>query len=238
MHKQFISRATATAPYHHVLKRVGLALLFYTVAILATIMAATAWGEDAYVLPAPGKLAGFVSKDAPGKWIIFGPNGFKAVVPLVVNEGRAVVWQGDAGEYAVIYLPPGDAQPEPITVILGGKAPTPPPGPTPAPLSAIAEAVRVAATSAPAAQREAVAASFDGVSAQIAAGTLKDAAAIIAATREANQKAVGDAKESWLPFFEVVRKLLNDEASAGRLATPEAHQATWDQISIGVRAAK
>jgi hypothetical protein len=86
------------------------------------------------VLPTPGKLAGFVSKDAPGKWIIFGPNGFKAIVPLIVDGGKAVVWQGDAGEYAVIYLPPGDAQPEPLVVVLGGgENPPKPPDPKPEP---------------------------------------------------------------------------------------------------------
>lgn len=229
MNQQSSSMAKPRAPKSLALKRVGLAMLF-------SLIAATAFGQ-VVTFPPSGKSLGAATAPEPGKWIVFA-TGFTPIQPTLVDGGKGIWWVGDAGEYAVIFFPPGDAQPVVSKVTLGGSAPAPPPGPTPAPLSAIAEAARVAATSAPAAQREAVAASFDGIASQIAAGTLKEAASIIEATRKANQEAVGEAKEAWLPFFEAIRTLLNNEASAGRLATPEAHQAAWEQIAIGVRAAK
>lgn len=233
-HLASLSRAKPHAPIIQHVNRARLARLFLFLAVV--LVATTALGQVATFPPA-GKSLGSATAPEPGKWIVFA-TGFTPIQPTVLEGGKAIWWVGDAGEYAVIYFPPGDAQPVVSKVTLGGAAPVPPPGPTPAPLSAIAEAAKAAALSAPAAQREAVAASFDTVASQIAAGTLKDAEAIIAATRDANQKAVGDLKDAWLPFFEAIRKVLNDEASAGRLATPEAHQAAWEQIAIGVRAAK
>lgn len=226
------STAKPVAPYPRYVKRLGLAVLFFFAA------ASVAIGQVATFPPA-GKSLGAATAPEPGKWIVFA-TGFTPIQPTLLDGGKAIWWVGDAGEYAVIFFPPGDAQPVVSKVTLGGSAPVPPPGPgpTPAPLSAIAEAARAAATSAPAAQRTAVADSFDGIASRIAAGTIKEAAAIIEATRTANQTAVGEAKDAWLPFFEAIRTILNNEASAGRLATPAAHQAAWEQIAIGVRAAK
>jgi hypothetical protein len=72
----------------------------------------------------------------------------------------------------------------------------------------------------------------------MAAGTLTEPAKIIAATRDANQAAVGQLRDAWLPFFEEVRKYLNAESAAGRLATLEQHQAVWKDLAAGLRAAK
>lgn len=84
------------------------------------------WGQSLTVLPSAGKAAGFVSAPEPGKWIVFA-TGFMPVQPTLVDGGKSIVFEGEAGEYAVIYLPPGDAQPLVQKVVLGGVAPQPDP---------------------------------------------------------------------------------------------------------------
>lgn len=84
------------------------------------------------VLPSEGKSLGSATAPEAGKWIVFGPGGFKPVQPVVLDGGKTVIWEGDAGEYAVIFLPPGDAQPLVQTVTLGqGVKPPDPPVPPP-----------------------------------------------------------------------------------------------------------
>jgi len=85
------------------------------------------------VLPEPGKALGYAAHDEGGRWIIFGPDGFKPVQPTILDGGKAALWQGTAGEYAVICLPPGDAQPIVGVVELGGPSPDPDPDPEPDP---------------------------------------------------------------------------------------------------------
>ena len=85
------------------------------------------------VFPSEGKFAGYVSEDAPGKWIVC-QEGFMPVESIVIDGGKAVVWQGDAGVYGVMYFPPGDANPVIKRVVLGkGATPGPGPGPNPPP---------------------------------------------------------------------------------------------------------
>jgi hypothetical protein len=51
-------------------------------------------------------------------------------VPLtIVEAGKAVLFEADAGKYGVFYFPPGDAQPIVQVVVLGkgGPGPDPPP---------------------------------------------------------------------------------------------------------------
>ena len=43
------------------------------------------------------------------------------VQPTLNDGGKSIVWEGDAGDYAVIYLPPGDGQPVVQKVTLGKK---------------------------------------------------------------------------------------------------------------------
>jgi hypothetical protein len=52
---------------------------------------------------------------------------------VVINSGAAVCWQGQAGEYAIIYLPPGDTAQPLVEVVVLGAAPQPQPNPNPDP---------------------------------------------------------------------------------------------------------
>jgi hypothetical protein len=219
--------------------RLGLTWILFLLAV------AVAAGQEATVLPEPGKLLGFVSRTEPGKWLVFGPNGFKIVQPTIIEGGKAVLWQGLAGEYAVIYLPPGEAQPIPLVVQLGAAGPVPPgpiPPPNPPPLSPVAKTVHDWATTlvppTSLLKCQAVAQSFAAISSRMAAGTLSTPAEILAATRDSNVAAVGDQRDAWLPFFEELRKFLNAESEAGKLADVKAHQALWDQIALGLGAVK
>jgi hypothetical protein len=85
------------------------------------------------VLPEPGQSLGYAEHTEAGKWIVFGPDGFRPVQPTILGGGTAALWQGTAGEYAVICLPPGDAQPVVAVVELGGGSPDPEPDPDPQP---------------------------------------------------------------------------------------------------------
>lgn len=106
--------------------------------VLLMISASVSPAQQLKTLPEPGKLLGYVAAEEPGKWLVFGPGGITIVQPTVIDGGKAVFWQGAAGEYAVVFLPPGDAQPLPINVVLGGPAPgpDPPDPPTPEPSGA------------------------------------------------------------------------------------------------------
>lgn len=222
----------------------------FWLAVLLACWASLAAAQPFQTLPEPGKFLGYVATEQPGKWLVFGPGGFTVVQPTVLEGGKAIIWQGDAGEYAAVFFPPGDTvQPLVQKVTLGTiipplpptppTPPTPPPGP---PLSALAAQTRdwvITLVPPTAAIRcELVAQSFSAISSQMAAGTLAEPAKIIAATRDANQAAVGELRDAWLPFFQKVRKYLNAESAAGRLATLAQHQAVWNDLAAGLRAAK
>ena len=86
------------------------------------------------VLPSAGNMLGAATASEPGKWIVFA-EGFMPVQPTLVDGGKSILWEGKAGTYAVIYLPPGDGQPTVQRVTLGDPGPDPPepdpPGPNP-----------------------------------------------------------------------------------------------------------
>lgn len=83
-------------------------------------------------LPAPGRAVGYVEADTTGKWIVLSST-LAPVSPRVLEGGKVCVFEAAAGQYAVIQIPPGDAQPVVVTLTLGGVAPVPvpPPGPSP-----------------------------------------------------------------------------------------------------------
>lgn len=83
------------------------------------------------VLPASGKYLGYVSAPEPGKWIVMSAGEFMPVPLTVLEAGKAIIFEADAGKYGVFYFPPGDAQPIVQVVVLGGATPVPPPPPPP-----------------------------------------------------------------------------------------------------------
>ena len=110
--------------------RLRFPILLAVVALLLLPLPASA---QITVLPTQGKSLGSASAPEPGKWIVFAA-GFLPVQPVLLDGGKTILWEGDAGDYAVIYLPPGDAQPVVQRVTLGGvKPPDPQPDPEPDP---------------------------------------------------------------------------------------------------------
>lgn len=88
------------------------------------------WASAAEVLPSAGEAVGCVVSETPGKWVIFSAD-FLPVQPRIFEGGKVCVFQGPAGRYAVLRIPPGNEQPEVSIVVLGG-APAPvPPQPIP-----------------------------------------------------------------------------------------------------------
>ena len=111
--------------------RLRFPILLAVVALLLLPLPASA---QITVLPTQGKSLGSASAPEPGKWIVFAA-GFLPVQPVLLDGGKTILWEGDAGDYAVIYLPPGDAQPVVQRVTLGGTV-TPPIPPDPPPVNA------------------------------------------------------------------------------------------------------
>jgi len=112
--------------------------------------------------------------------------------------------------------------------------------PTPEPLTGLAANARDWVSLIPVTNRsqaKTLGDAFAAVSAQIAAGTLKTADAVTAASKEANRAALGDAgATAWMPWFNQLQTYLAAEAKAGRLTKPEELQAAWSEISKGLRA--
>jgi hypothetical protein len=109
------------------LRRIALAAAVLAL-LPATLLA------DTTVLPSSGKAVGVVRSSEPGKWIVLSAD-FTPVQPIVLDDGKACIFEGPAGRYAVFLIPPGESQPQISIVVLGGVSPVPPapvpPGPTP-----------------------------------------------------------------------------------------------------------
>lgn len=161
MQKQFIRRATATAPYHRHIKRVGLALLFYTTAVLATILAAavahgqiTVPAESKEHTPIPVALKAMVPDGAtiqsgpglvwpdgvnklevgPGQWVVCAPPGEYTITYKVRWLHIVPITFKDFDGKEVTfqnYLGSGDVDETATFKVLGGTPPVPPPPPPP-----------------------------------------------------------------------------------------------------------
>ena len=81
----------------------------------------------------------------------------------------------------------------------------------------------------------ALADAFLSVAKRIEAGELKTPAEIVAASKAANNAALGDGRNAWLPFFEKLRDYMNAEAEAGRLVSAADHARLFKQIAEGLR---
>jgi len=160
MHKQFISRATATAPKYRHIKRVVTALLFYTVAVLATILASAAFGqitvpaESKEHTPIPVTLKAMVPDGAtiqsgaglvwpegvnklevgPGQWVVCAPPGEYTITYKVRWLHIVPITFKDFDGKEVTfqnYLGSGDVDEQATFKVLGGTPPVPPPPPPP-----------------------------------------------------------------------------------------------------------
>jgi hypothetical protein len=87
----------------------------------------------------------------------------------------------------------------------------------------------------PSDEAERLAGSFEAVSAQIAAGILQEADEIVAATADANRKALGDSLSDWLPVLRELQAVMREKAEQGELSTPDQHRVLWKEIAEGLR---
>ena len=87
----------------------------------------------------------------------------------------------------------------------------------------------------PSDEAERLADSFEAISAQIAAGVLQKADEIIAATADANRKALGDSLPAWLPVLRELQAVMKEKAEQGELLTPDQHRVLWKEIADGLR---
>lgn len=78
--------------------------------------------------------------------------------------------------------------------------------------------------------------SFEGIAATIAAGVNTTPEAIIKATSEANQRALGDSIEAWKPVLLSLQNEFKNRANAGTLVSPKQHGEMWREVATGLRA--
>jgi hypothetical protein len=92
-----------------------------------------------------------------------------------------------------------------------------------------------AANRRPKEEAKRLAASFENVATQIAAGVIQDPSEIIAATAVANRAALGDSLPSWMPVLEQLQTKMKERADEGKLSTTDEHREVWLSIAKGLR---
>jgi len=165
---------------------------------------------------------------------------------LVIDEGRRAVFSsGVPGEFMFIVAcavnDSVDVKRHIVRVI--GVTPPPPQPPVPptppGPETALSKQVGTwcAKIQSPSRSGDAVklAGAFEGVAAQIDAGTLTQPYDIITATTEANRASLGDQLQAWIPFLRSLQAELEQRADDGLLVTPVQHSAVWKEIAKGLR---
>lgn len=92
------------------------------------MFASVSLAQSITVLPTGGRYLGYASMDQVGTWIVFA-DGYLQVVTRNVEGGKGVFWEGPAGKYGVIFVPPGEpgtVVPIITSVTLGPTSPVPP----------------------------------------------------------------------------------------------------------------
>lgn len=189
-----------------------------------------------------GQLARFdVSKSAGKtfKWLVLpATKDFE-----IYDSGhKAVFTSGTPGDYTIIISCANDNEQDLkyfiVKVTSDGVVP-PGPGPIPPNPGGFIGRVTELATPVNSANKKAealaLAAGFDATVAQINAGTLTTADQIIAAQKTANQTALGNNINNWLPFLTGLQTEMKNQAQAGLLVTADQHATMWKQISEGLK---
>lgn len=201
-------------------------------------------------LPEEGKLLGYASMDTSGRWLVFGPDGLKPIQPTVVDGGRAIFYQGVAGEYAIIFLPPDGAdQPVVHTQILGGGTPPDPP-PPPVPTTDISKKVVELYGKVPGETKTTEAAALATMYEQLAA-EIKTASDPLSETKlvtpvaaleqmAADARAVlGGRRDAWNPWFSELAPFMTKQFEDGRLPrTVFGVGQAFAQIAAGLRSVR
>jgi len=169
----------------------------------------------------------------------------------VIDNGRQAVFSGTAGEYLFIVAAAlgdtVDVKTHKITIGDGGPSPGPDPGPDPDPNPnpdpnpsnelALKVAEWAAAVQSPTPRDDAMklGQSFQSVASTISAGVLTETSAILAATKNSNQVALGNHSAAWASFMQSLNAELKTLASAGQLPDAEAHAMAWRSIGNGLQ---
>lgn len=86
------------------------------------------------------------------------------------------------------------------------------------------------------AEADRLAGSFETIASLIDAGSFAAPKDVLVATKQANQDALGAAKDVWTPFFVSLQAELAQMSSNGRLTEPASYAPAWREIAAGLRA--
>ena len=169
------------------------------------------------------------------------------------NETFVILLDLDPGRYVVSFVSFDQKQHATHVIQVGNDPPSPGPGPAPPPPDPVpvplpdgkyklanAAAAWVASSVDPAAkvQAKALAGSFRGIAAAIAAGTLSDPQKILTETRTSNNAALGSFVEQWKPWGGKLSAELERLSTEGSLRTADDYRTAWQEIATGLEAVK
>jgi hypothetical protein len=189
-----------------------------------------------------GQLARLAVTKSAGKtfkWVVI-PEG---VDFEVYNNGQNVIFSsGTPGSFTfVVACANGDAVDMKIVVIVVGEGEVVNPiNPTPLPAGLagkVAEWTNLVTSPAKKAEAARLSVSFASIQAEIQSGKLTTAEEIIAATKAANQGALGSSIAVWVPFLERLQLEMRTQAESGLLVTPDQHAKMWGEIAAGLATA-
>jgi hypothetical protein len=189
-----------------------------------------------------GQLARLAVTKSAGKsfkWVVI-PEG---VDFEVYNNGQNVIFSsGVPGSFTfVVACANGNEVDVKIVVIVVGEGevvnpvdPVPPILPANTVPAKVIEWARLVTSPTKKAEAAKLSASFASVQAEIQSGKLTTAEEIIAATKTANQGALGASLTAWIPCLEKLQAEMKTQAEAGLLVTPEQHAKLWGEIAAGL----
>ena len=190
-----------------------------------------------------GQLARLAVTKSAGKtfkWVVI-PEG---VDFEVYNNGQNVIFSsGVPGSFTfVVACANGNEVDIKIVVIIVGEGevvnPINPPGPPVVGLAGkVAEWTSLVISPAKKTEAGKLSASFAAVQIEIQSGKLTTPEEIIAATKTANQGALGASLAAWIPCLEKLQTEMRTQAEAGLLVTPEQHAKMWGEIAAGLATA-
>jgi hypothetical protein len=193
-----------------------------------------------------GQLARLAVTKSAGKtfkWVVI-PEG---VDFEVYNNGQNVIFSsGTPGSFTfVVACANGNEVDIKVVVIIVGEGevvnpinPVTPVPPLPAGLTGkVTEWTNLVISPAKKAEAAKLSASFAAVQAEIQSGKWTTAEEIIAATKAANQSALGASLAAWVPCLEKLQTEMRTQAESGLLVTPEQHAKMWGEIAAGLAAA-
>ena len=153
----------------------------------------------------------------------------------VIEDGKRAFFSGDKpGAYTFWIAGAKDNTVDlvSVTIVVEGVVP-PEPGPSGVEAK-IRDWLKLVKSDTWVNEANAIASSFHSVSQQISANLLKTPEDVIKATAISNKASLGSAGPAWQGFGEELRKYLNAESKAGRLADMPSHASLWANIGIAL----